>query len=359
MKGMKPEYLEMVAKSTGKLYTPEDMVRLGMAPTPRTAVHTQGTATLFRYSSQDPSASAGIGSKADPVLLVPSLINRPYIMDLLKGHSLIGHLADQGFDLFLLDWGFPDESVGHLGLDHFIGKYIARAVRHVRKITGARKVQLAGQCLGGTMTLAYAAHPELRKDLSSLSLLTAPVNLDDSGLLSDWTSNESFDIFELTRAYDAVVPPEFFHACFPFLDVNKSLGKYKGLLENFELPDFPRIWQSLDYWANDNVPFALTAFRDLIHLIYQKNQIYLGEYEVLGRKVDFRDIDLPMLSVAAEQDHVFTVKAAEVVSETRSASSGRLIFRVMPAGHVTLIAAHPVRAKTFEIFGEFLGGVKI
>ncbi|PKK90741.1 MAG: hypothetical protein CVV64_07635 [Candidatus Wallbacteria bacterium HGW-Wallbacteria-1] len=341
------EYVEMVVKSTCKMYTEEDRRKLGMEPTPKEAVYSQGTWTLYRYCGCEKS-------DFDPVLVIPSLINRPYIMDLLPGHSLIESLTSAGLDVFLLDWGFPDPSTGHLGLPHYVGTYIHRALRQVRKISGSSKVQLMGQCLGGTMAAIYASHPEFSKGLSSLALLTTPVNFEDSGLLAQWTANSDFDIVRMTEGVGPVVPAEFFHSSFPLLDVGKSLGKYRTLLESFEIPKFTGIWQALDIWATDNVPFGLQAFRDLISLFYQKNLFCRHEFPLQGRLVGHSSISVPTLSVAAAEDHVFTVSAAEHISESRAALDGKLEYHVIPAGHVTLIAAHPVRSQTFEIFRNFL-----
>lgn len=341
------EYIEMVVKSTCKSYTDEDRRRLGVEPTPREKVFSQGTWSLYRYDGSR-------NSKFDPVLIIPSLINRPFIMDLLPGHSLIESMRDAGLDIFLLDWGFPETGAGHLGIPHYVGKFIKRAVRTVKKLTGTEKIQLMGQCLGGTMAAIYASHPLFREELSSLSLLTTPLNLEGSGLLAQWTANSDFDIEKLTNGFGDVVPAEFFHASFPLLDVGKSMSKYRTLLEAFEIPQFPQIWQALDLWGSDNVPFGLQAFRDLIKLLYQENLLYRGQFPLEGEKVDFRTIDIPVLSVAASEDHVFTVDAAKVISEGRAAEQGKLDYHVIPAGHVTLIAAHPVRNQTFEIFREFL-----
>jgi len=346
--GFDPEYMEMVSKSMYKLYKPEDKVKVGLEPSSKEAVYSQSCWTLYRYNSAKRSKTL------PPVLIVPSLINRPYIMDLLKGHSIIEALLGAGLDVFLLDWGYPDEGIGHLGISHYVGKFLRRAVRQVKTIAGVSKINLMGQCIGGTMAAMYAAHPDLKKDINKLALLTAPLNFENSGILSKWTNPESFDIEKLTANVGAVVPSDFFHSSFPYLNVRATMGKYKNLLERFDMPDFKTIWQALDIWACDNVPFALQAFRDLIQVMYQQNRFYKGIYMLEGKQVCLKDIDAPTLSVAARDDHVFTENAASAIKESIAASANKLEYHVMPAGHVSLIAAHPVRVETFKIFIDFL-----
>lgn len=341
------EFFEMMSKSISKSYTDEDRKKLGLEPTPKKEVYSQGTWKLFRYESAKKS-------KHPPVLVVPSLINRNYTMDLLSGHSLMEALVNNGLDVFIIDWGRPDAGTGHIGLAHYVGKYLGRAVRQVKSLTGAKKVSLLGQCLGGTMTALYAAHPELKKDVDRLALLTAPLDFENSGVLSMWTDPESFDVVSLTSAVGPVVPADFFHSSFPLLNVRASLSKYKNLLEKIEIPEFKKVWQALDIWASDNVDFSLQAFRDLIRLFYQENRIMAGTFELLGLPVGIRDIDVPVIAVAARDDHVFNDNATSGIKKSKAAEAGKLSYHVMPAGHVTLIVAHPIRTETFKLFNDFL-----
>ena len=347
LKEMPEEYREIVSRSVLKSYTEADRRRLGMEPTRKTPVFRQASWTLYRCGDD-------FKSDYNPVVVVPSLINRNYIMDLLPTHSLIEQLKASGLDVFLIDWGDPDAGMGQCGFDHYVSVWVRRAIRQVKRLTGCKKVQLAGQCIGGMMATMYAAHPELRKDLSSLFLLTAPIDLADSGLLATWTGTEGFDVEKMTAAYQGLVPAKFFHASFPLLDPKKQLSKYRGLLENFEMPGFKQIWEALDIWGSDNVDFTRQAFIELISTFYQENAFYKAEYTVMGQPVDFRDIDIPVLSLVARDDHVFNEKAAKAIHECKAAKKGKLDYHVIPAGHVSLIAAHPIRITTYALIKEFL-----
>ncbi len=341
------EYQELVSKSVLKQYTEADRRRLGMEPTRKTAVFHQSPWTLYRCGEDFKSEFA-------PVVIVPSLINRNYIMDLLPGHSLLEQLKAAGLDVFIIDWGDPDSGMGHIDFDHYISVWIRRAIRQVKRLTGHKKVQLAGQCIGGMMAALYASHPDLRQDLSSLFLLTAPIDLAGSGLLSNWTSVEGFDIEKMTAAYQGIVPAKFFHSSFPLLDPRSQLSKYRRLQENFEIDGFKNIWEALDIWGSDNVDFAKAAFHDLIRTFYQENAFFKGEFRIMGAPVSYKDIDIPTLALAARDDHVFNEKAARAILDCKAAKIDKLDYHVIPAGHVSLIAAHPVRVTTYALIKEFL-----
>lgn len=344
-------YKEMVSKSLYREYSDADLRKLGMDFTPKTVVYHQNPWTLYRCQ-QHPKK----GASSLPVLMVPSLINRNYIMDLLPGHSLIEAMVQAGLDVFLLDWGTAHPGTGHLGLEHYVGVWLRRAIRTVRHIVGCSRVQLAGQCIGGMMAALYAAHPVLSKDVERLFLLTAPLDFEDSGLLTKWTNVDGFDIVKMTSGFQGIVPPDFFHASFPLLDPGKQLSKYRTLLEHYSIPGFKEIWAALDIWANDNVPFSKTAFIGLIRDFYQNNTFYRGQYTVMGEQLGIENIKVPTLCIAAEQDHVFDEKSARAIQKSEAASKGRLQYHVMPAGHVTLIAAHPIRIETFRLVNQFLTG---
>lgn len=340
-------YREMLSKSVLKQYTDADRKRLGMEPVEKSPIYSQASWTLYRCQ---PAGK----SKHLPVLMVPSLINRNYIMDLLPGHSLLESMKSAGLDVFIIDWGAPDAGMGNCGYDHYVSKWVRRAIRQVKKITGVEKIQLAGQCLGGLMAALYAAHPELKKDVARLFMLTAPIDLEDSGLLAQWTSLEDFDIEKMTSPFQGTVPAHFFHASFPLLDIKNQLGKYRKLLENFDMPGFKTIWEALDIWGSDNVCFAKKAFIELIKDFYQENRFYRGNFIIDGTPVSVKDIDVPTLSLVARDDHVFNERAARAIHEAKCAKNGKLDYHVMPAGHVSVIAAHPVRTESYRIINEFL-----
>ena len=113
-------------------------------------------------------AFGGDGSGA-PVLLVPSLINRAYILDLTTERSFARYLRQQGLRPYLLDWGAPGREERDFGLDDYILGRLAPALEAVRRDAG-RPVVLAGYCMGGTMVLPLGA----RADVAALVLLATP-----------------------------------------------------------------------------------------------------------------------------------------------------------------------------------------
>src|SRR3954454_924398 len=135
--------------------------------TPKEVVWTKNKSKLYRYK---PYAEK---KYPVPILIVYALINRPYVLDLLPGNSFIEYLVEQGFDVYLLDWGGPGDEDKDIDFEHLILDYLPRAVKKVLRTSGAEEFTLLGYCMGGTMSTMYASlFPE---KLKNLVLLTAPV----------------------------------------------------------------------------------------------------------------------------------------------------------------------------------------
>src|SRR4051812_15222582 len=151
--------------------------RPGVGCTPQAVVWQRGRPKLG-HSRTDAARHS------PPLLLVFSLISRSYILDLTPGNSFVEQLLGAGFDVYLLDWGEPDERDAQNRLEDYVDDYIPAAVTRVLELSGADEVNLFGYCFGGDLTLLYAAHhPDA--PLRSLTALATPVDFRHMGPLAD------------------------------------------------------------------------------------------------------------------------------------------------------------------------------
>src|SRR3954454_20393781 len=119
--------------------------------TPKEVVWTKNKTKLYRY---EPYAEK---KYPVPILMVYALINRPYVLDLLPGNSFIEYLVDQGFDVYLLDWGVTGDEDWDLSFDDYILDYLRPATKKVLWASRAEEYTLFGYCMGGTMSAMYAS----------------------------------------------------------------------------------------------------------------------------------------------------------------------------------------------------------
>jgi polyhydroxyalkanoate synthase len=257
--------------------------------------------------------------------------------------------VNQGIDVYLVDWGVPGEEHGKLTFDYYIDTFLRRCVRKVLRRTGSEKINLMGQCLGGTLAAVYAAvHPE---QINKLICMTTPIDFEDAGLLSVWTDSKTFDIDKIVESYGSVIPADFIHACFQYLDVKATVQSYKKLYNNVLDENFLYYYRALDAWLKDKIPFPALVFGKFIKELYQENRLAKGTFTINGKTANLENITCPVLNIASQFDHVFPEKSAKALDDL---VGGESEYHLIPAGHVTLVVLFPQRFETFRIMSEFI-----
>ena len=128
------------------------------------------------------------GHPVHQILIVFPLINRWYILDLQRGNSFVEFMSQQGFDVFLLDWGIADPAEAENTLEDYVDDYIPEAIEATLREAGTDEVNLIGYCFGGVLTLLLAAgHPEL--PIRGLVTLATPADYSKMGFMSPTTSS--------------------------------------------------------------------------------------------------------------------------------------------------------------------------
>jgi polyhydroxyalkanoate synthase len=267
----------------------------------REAVYSEDNLVLYRFT---PLVERPFSI---PVLIIYALVNRPYMADLQEDRSLIRNLLQQGLDIYLIDWGYPSRADRWLTLDDYINGYINNCLDAVRQRHGLDQINLLGICQGGTFSLCYAAlYPEKVKNLVTM---VTPVDFHvEEGLLNLWAGctfgSRSMDVDLMVDALGNV-PGDFMNLGFLMLKpFQLGLQKYMDLLEIMDdkakLLNFLR----MEKWIFDSPDQAGEAYRQFMKDFYQANKLSKGELEIGGKRVDLKNVRMPVLNVYAEQDHL-------------------------------------------------------
>ena len=136
---------------------------VSLAPTPRDVVRREGRSRLLRFRPADQVARVG---SRPPLLLIPSMINRWYVLDLRSGASLVEALVEAGHAVYCLDWGVPQDEDRYLDWDRAVAR-VRRAVRWTLRDSGAERLGLLGYCMGATLAA-----------LSGINSISGPGMLD-------------------------------------------------------------------------------------------------------------------------------------------------------------------------------------
>jgi polyhydroxyalkanoate synthase len=314
-----------------------------LMPTPRDVVLEDGPAKLMRFRSNAPP------SKAAPVLLVPSLINRWYVLDLRKGASLSEALVRAGHEVWLLDWGIPQDEDRHWGWDDLFRR-LNRMHKRVRRETGAKQLSVLGYCMGATVSGIHAAmQPDT---IASFVNLLGPFDFSHAGILGLMADARWFDAGVVAEAGN--VSATQMQSAFQLLRPTGTLSKWVSLMEKGFDPAFREGYDALEAWASDNIPFPAAAYQTYIEELYQKNALVHGAHHALGKRVDLSAIRCPVLTITASRDAICPPPAALGLAQVCSAEKKEHLE--VPGGHVGAVvgsrAAKDLYPRLVEWFGK-------
>jgi polyhydroxyalkanoate synthase len=300
----------------------EDDVEL--MPTPRARIGwLGGTAALYHFETPEGAPR----SPALPLLIVPSLINRWYVVDLRRGASLVEGLTGAGIDTYCLDWGIPEDEDRYLAWDEVIAR-IRRAVRKVKRITGAPRVGILGYCMGSTVSGIYAAlHPT---EVAAFVNLAGPFDFAAGGTLAELVDARWFDPDAVADAGN--VGATQMQAGFAALRPTMDLSKWVRTVDTAHDPAARRAAKALEAWASDNIPFPGEAYRTYIRELYQQNKLINGEHRVGGVRVDLGAIRCPVLTIVASRDAICPADAATALNDACGSRDTQVL--TVPGGHV-------------------------
>ncbi|KRD79998.1 class III poly(R)-hydroxyalkanoic acid synthase subunit PhaC [Lysobacter sp. Root983] len=298
------EAMRTQAKLRAGLDTLRELDDVEYGATRKEEVWRDGKVALYRYRGETaPTAKV-------PLLIAYALVNRPYMVDLQSDKSIVRGLLERGEDVYILDWGYPDRSDRYLELEDYIQRFLGGAVDYLRGAYRMESINLLGICQGGAFSLCYAAlNPN--KVRNFIAMVT-PVDFHTSdNMLSNWTRNLDVDQFVDTLGN---VPADLMNWCYLTLKPWRLfVQKYVGLVDILDdkraLEDFLR----MEKWIFDSPDQAGEAFRQFIKQFYQGNGFVKGGIDIGGRAVDLGYLDMPVLNIYAEQDHLVPPDASRAL----------------------------------------------
>ncbi|HEX3036390.1 MAG TPA: class III poly(R)-hydroxyalkanoic acid synthase subunit PhaC [Thermodesulfobacteriota bacterium] len=267
-----------------------------------------------------------------PLIMIFALINRPYILDLKPGRSVVEVLLKHGIDVYMIDWGIPGDEDKHLDLNYYVNRYIKKVVNKVKKISGSDKVNLLGYCMGGSMSVMYTSlYPD---DVKNLVLMTTGIDFKVEGMLTLWGDKPNFDVDKFVDAFGNV-PPEFLQSGFLFMKpIQNLVSKYVNFYENVDNENFVDNFLAMEKWLNDNIPVPGEVFREFVKYCYQENQLVENRLRINGKVIDLKKIECPVLNLIAENDHLTPPASSAVLGDLISSKDKETI--IYPTGHIGL-----------------------
>lgn len=315
------------------------------ATTPYEVVYEGGKVKLRHY------AAVGI-PRTTPLLLVYSLIKRPFILDLQPGRSVVQNLTRQGFEVYMIDWIPPSRADSGRGFDAYVNRDVHTAVRAIQIRAGVEQVSLLGYCFGGLLTTIYAAlHPESVKNLLSLTL---PLDMSVKELtMNTMLSQFSPDTLNLIPAVYGNCPAWFIKMGFDSTaPIHHLLDKYVGSYRNRDREGYEELFALFERWLNSDVPLAGQIFREMSEELFRHNRLLENRLEVGGQRVDLRNITCPVLNVIGEHDDVVHPKASCPLAEAVGSQDAQTLY--FPTGHMGMAVSTLAHKQIWPQIGNWL-----
>jgi polyhydroxyalkanoate synthase len=295
----------------------------------REAVYQEDKLTLYRYQPRVEKPHAV------PLLIVYALVNRPYMMDLQEDRSMIRGLLDAGLEVYLIDWGYPDADDRTLNLVDYVQRYIGHCVDVLCDRHGVDAINLLGVCQGGALSLCHTAlYPA---HIRNLITMVTPVDFHTpDNVLSHLIRHVDVDLLVDTLGN---VPGQMLNFAFLSLSPFRLAGqKYVDLVDLFDDAQALKNFLRMEKWIFDSPDQAGEAFRQFAKDFFQQNKLIKGELMIGDRRVDLREIVMPVLNVYATQDHLVPPAASKALAECcGSRDYSELSFR---GGHIGIYVSN-------------------
>jgi polyhydroxyalkanoate synthase len=304
---------------------------------PAPAIWSQGTSRLLDYRTE-------AGQGGPPVLVVPSLINRAYILDLLPRRSLMRYLAAKGLAPFLVDWDAPGPQESGFTLTDYIAGRLSAMLDEIIRVTGQKPV-VVGYCMGGLLALALA---QLRgPSLAGLVLLATPFDFvtgrEANAKLMKALAGPMGQLIDAAGQ----VPADMLQAMFASLDPGLAARKFTAFARLKRKSARARDFVALEDWANDCVALAGPVAKECLFGWYGDNDPVAGNWRVAGQVILPEKIALPTLVMVPERDRIVPPASALPLAER----IGGAKLMVLKGGHVGLLTGP--RAWT-EVYGPLM-----
>jgi polyhydroxyalkanoate synthase subunit PhaC len=276
-----------------------------------------------------------------PLLIVPPVINKYYVMDLAPGRSMVEHLVGTGLQVFMISWRNPDARHARWNLDTY-GQAIVDAMDAATQITGSEQVSLAGTCSGGiiaAMVAAHLAHTGQQDRIAALTFLVTVLDQAHAGLASAVIDERTVQVAAAASRARGYLDGRSLAEVFAWLRPNDLIWNY--WVNNYLLGKKPPPFDIL-FWNADTTRMTAGLHRDFLELGAANALVRPGAATMLGSPVDLSAIDRDSYVVAGITDHICPWQSCY---QTTQLLGGPSRFVLSTSGHIAAMVNPPGNAK--------------
>jgi polyhydroxyalkanoate synthase len=303
-----------------------------LALTPGKIVHRNALMELIQY------APATETVHKVPLLILPPWINKYYILDMQPKNSLVRHLVEQGFTVFVVSWKNPDASMEDTRFEDYMDLGPLAAGEVAREITGSRTVNVMGYCIGGTllaMTLAWLAAKGDRR-FGAASFMVSLLDFSRVGDTAVFLDEPALDLIEQQMMQRGYLDSREMSNMFNLLRPTDLI--WSNVVNNYLLGEKPPAFDLL-YWNSDGTRMARAAHSWYLRNTYVENNLIVpGKVRLKDETLDLGRITLDTYAVGAEKDHIVPWDAAWRITQL---FGGKVRYVLASSGHIAGIINPP------------------
>ena len=217
-----------------------------------------------------------------PLLLVPSVINKYYLVDLSPRRSMVADALRRGRQCFVVSFVNPDVSHAGLGLDDYTSALL-QALAAVEAISGSPHTHVAAFCAGTVMLAAiagYLAAVGKLDRLASITLALSVLDPEQGGLLNALLDRTTADQAIAKAARTGYVDGRATASMFSWIRPNE--GIWLPAINNYLLGNDPPAFDLL-FWADDATNVTAAMQRDMIEITLGNGFAHPNKVRVLER----------------------------------------------------------------------------
>ena len=309
----------------------------------REEIFMRGTTRLYKYTNSNPRP------QGPPLLLVYSLVNRPSVLDLQPGNSLIGELVAAGFEVYLIDWGSPTFSDRTRTLSDYIIGDLDACVEAIRGHCRDERVNLLGICQGGVFSVCYAAL--FPHKVANLIATVTPIDFQTP---TDFLSAclRHIDVDAMVENYGNL-PGALLNALFlAQKPLQLSQRKYLEWIVGIENESASSLFLAMERWIFDSPALAGAALREFATTFYRQNSFMQGSLQIGSHRVSLVNVTCPVLNIYAARDHLVPPAAARALGNVVGTQDYSEIE--LAAGHLGIYVSAKIRQRMVAIIREWL-----
>ena len=284
-----------------------------------------------------------------PLLIVPPVVNKFYILDISPGRSMIEYLVDQGVQVFTISWRNPTAAQKDWGLDTF-GRAVLNALEAVEKISETTRTHLLAACSGGMLAATSADHLAATGDLdrvASLGLMVTVLDQSKAGFMAAAVDEEVAKIATALSARKGYLDGRSLAEVFAWLRPADLVWRYwvNNYIEGKSPPPFDVL-----FWNADTTRMPAALHRDMVKMAIHNVLARPGAVSMLGTPVDLTRLTLDSYVVAGIDDHISPWQAC--YRSAQLLRSEHLRFVLSTSGHIASIINPPGNTKSTYRVGD-------